>query len=289
MKSLSALTVTSRVRRLLGDDNDLAVSSNELMNPQRFDNQVVLDAVNFAGKEYVKFMDSARAKRVYTFNSDGDTKIPMDNMLLKDVWITDETPDEYDPYEFFYLADHMVITYSFTDGLDLDTRTKLVSPTDGIFSDSQFVDGYVNDNIGWNRAGVIRLDTYNDASRSILTWGGDNLGTGVESVWVDISKIRSLRPSWKNIKIDCRCFWYNTPGVNPVTLDIVLYKGGSVVPDGYGFANGTATDSKILGFATKAVTLSTRNENTNGERICVLSYNMETGYGLVDTEDVTEY
>ena len=50
MKSLSALTVTSRVRRLLGDDNDLAVSSNELMNPQRFDNQAVLDAVNFAGK-----------------------------------------------------------------------------------------------------------------------------------------------------------------------------------------------------------------------------------------------
>ena len=278
MKSLSALTVTSRVRRLLGDDNDLSVSSNELMNPQRFDNHVVLDAINFAGKEYVKFMDSARAKRVYTFNSEGETKIPMDNMLLKDVWITDETPDEYDPYEFFYLADHMVITYGFTDGLDLDTRTKLVFPADG-----------ENDYLGWGRAYYAWLEGASGTDKTVLSWGLDNLGTGVESVWVDLAQIRAVRPSWQNIKIDCRCFWYNTVGSNPVSLDVTLYKGGNVQRDGYGFVNPTATDSKLLGFTTKAVTLFTREAATNGERIAVMNYNLSTGYGFVDTEDVTEY
>lgn len=284
MKSLSALTVASRVRRLLGDDNDLAVSSNELMNPQRFDNQVVLDAVNFAGKEYVKFMDSARAKRVYTFNSEGETKIPMDNMSVKDVWITDETPDEYDPYEFFYLADHMVITYSFTDGLDLDTRTKLVSPTDDVFSD-----GGANDYLGWDRGWNTRLDDPFASEKSVLTWGEDNTGTGVEAVWVDLAKMRTLRTSWQNIKIDCRAFWYNTVGTNPVSLDVMLYKGGAMQSDGYGFANPTATDSKSLGFTTRAVTLATQTSSTPGERIAVMNYNLGTGYGFVDTEDVTEY
>lgn len=284
MESLSASKVASRVRRLLGDDNDLAVSSNELMNPQRFDNHVVLDAINFAGKEYVKFMDSARAKRVYTFNSEGETKIPMDNMLLKDVWITDETPDEYDPYEFFYLADHMVITYSFTDGLDLDTRTKLVSPTDDVFSPYG-----VNDYLGWGRAVYTRLDSAAASERNVLTWGGDNRGTGVEAVWVDLAKIRILRPSWQDIKIDCRGFWFNAVGLNPVSLDVTLYKGGAMQTDGYGFANPTATDSESLGFTTKAVALATHDASTNGERIAVMNYNLGTGYGFVDTEDVTEY
>ena len=284
MKSLSALTATSRVRRLLGDDNDLAVSTNELMNPQRFDNQVVLDAINFAGKEYVKFMGSARAKRVYTFNLEGETKIPIDNMLLRDVWITDEAPDEYDPYEFFYLADHMVITYSFTDGSDLDTRTKLVSPTDDVFSD----DG-ANDYLGWARTDYTRLDNSLVTDKNVLTWGGDNQGTGVEAVWIDLTKIRALRTSWQNIKIDCRVFWYGLVGTNPVSLDVMLYKGGAMQANGYGFENPTATDSKSLGFTTKAVTLATHDAPTNGERIAVMNYNLGTGYGFVDTEDVIEY
>lgn len=285
MKSLSALTVTGRVRRLLGDDNDLAVSSNELMNPQRFDNQVVLDAINFAGKEYVKFMDSARAKRVYTFNSEGETKIPMDNMFVKDVWITDEAPSEYDPYEFFYLADHMVITYGFTDGMDLDTRTKLVYPTDDVYSD----DG-PNDYLGWARAGIITLDDeWINTDKTVLTWGRDNTGTGVESVWVDLNKIRTLRPLLSNITIDCRCFWYNTVGTNPVSLDVMLYKGGAMQTDGYGFINPTATDSKSLGFATKTITLLTEDRATIGERAAVMKYNLNTGHGFVDTEDTTVY
>ena len=285
MKSLSAASVVSRVRRLVGDDNDLAVSSNELMNPQRFDNQVVLDAVNFACKEYVKFMDSARSKMVYAFNSDGETKIPMDNMFVKDVWITDETPDEYDPYEFFYLADHMVITYGFTDGADLDTRTKLVYPTDDVYSD----DG-PNDYLGWGRASTIALDdAWFNPDKIVLTWGGDNRGTGVEAVWVDLNKIRTLRPLLSDITIDCRCFWFETAGLNPVSLEVVLYKGGSVLQDGYGFINPTATDSKSLGFVTKAITLSTRDRATNGERAAVMKYNLNTGYGFVDTEDTTVY
>lgn len=269
---------------MLGDDNDLAVSSNELMNPQMFDNQVVLDAINFAGKEYVKFMDSTRAKRVYTFNSDGETKIPMDNMLLRDVWITDEAPDEYDQYGFFYLADHMVITYSFTDGSDLDTRTKLVSPTDDVFSPYT-----VNDYLGWGRAYRTVLDSAVATDRNVLTWGGDNRGRGVEAVWVDLAKIRILRPSWQDIKIDCGAFWYGLVGTNPVSLDVMLYKGGAMQANGYGFENPTATDSKSLGFTTKAVTLATRDATTNGERIAVMNYNIGTGYGFVDIEDVTEY
>ena len=284
MKSISALTAASRVRRLVGDDNDLAVSSNELMNPQRFDNQVVLDAVNFAGKEYVKFMDSARSKRVYTFDLEGETKIPMDNMLLRDVWITDEAPDEYDQYEFFYLADHMVITYSFTDGLDLDTRTKLVSPTDDVFSPYG-----VNDYLGWGRAYFTRLDSSLATDKNVLTWGGDNRGTGVEAVWVDLAKMRTLRTSLQNIKIDCRAFWYTAVGTNPVILDVMLYKGGAMQANGYGFENPTATGSKSLGFTTKAVTLATHDAPTNGERIAVMNYNIGTGYGFVDIEDVTEY
>lgn len=282
MKSATANDLAARIKRLTGGDDTLAMPSNELYGANRFDDQLVLDAMNQAIKAYGKATERTRSDIIYAIDDNNESRLPFDNMEIKQAVVVFD-----DEYVFNFDADHIVLTYAFTDGLDLDTRTKIVSPTDAIETYVSALFGWSpNNHLGWYRGISTRaVGSVND----FMTWGGDNTGTGVESIHVNISQIRIDKPEWSNIKLDCRCFWYEQIGVNPVKLDVVMYKGGTLVQDGFGFTNPTAQETRVLEFVTKKVTLKTTEILQDGERICVLNYNMLTGTGFVDVNDNTVY
>lgn len=275
MKSQTVSELKQDVLTLLSDRDDGLTLSNDKSPARMFSDNDLLDALNMSCRVYVNKTEKTRSERVVT-PTNGIARIPMDFMRLKDVLVTDSNP-----YVFNWLADYMVITYQFTDGMDLDTRTKFVDPTEYVYG--------TNDYMGWARAGEVWfIDGV--GYRDVAVWAGDNQGTGYESVLVDISAMRSLYDEISTIKIDCRSFWYVTVGLNKVVLAVDLYRGGTMeVHDNYLWTNPTATESKSLGFTTKAVTLKSKDPSTNGERVCVMNYNIKTGAGFVDINDTTAY
>ena len=76
-----------------------------------------------------------------------------------------------------------MITYEFTDGLDLDTRTRIVTPDVGQNTQNKY--------IGWG----LQYQWPENSDSPYLTWGGDNQLTGFESVLLDLTKFVSLYPS----------------------------------------------------------------------------------------------
>jgi hypothetical protein len=122
---------------------------------------------------------------------------------------------------FVFVADWLMITYEFTDGSDLDTRTQITSPAITSFTPStsnQFSGGNTS-SVGWAQA-----DT--QGSPAIMTWGGDNTGQGFESVLINMSAFQTAYPG-QTMTVDCRAYWYGSVGNNPVTIAAVLWKGGT--------------------------------------------------------------
>jgi len=167
------------------------------------------------------------------------------------------TVSTLDSGSFTLLADYILISYEFSDGSDLDTRTRVTVP---------FVGSY----LGYGQVGV---------DSSILTWGGDNTGTGVESCLIDLLAFKNSYPTNNTISIECRAHWFAVVGTN-VNLRITLFKGGTMIKSGYGWINTTATTTTILSSVTKAIPgpLKTPAEGTY---IGTLSYNVNTNSGGV--------
>lgn len=161
-----------------------------------------------------------------------------------------------------YTSEFLVITYYFNSGRDLDTRTKLADPDLG-------------DYLGWARA--------SDVGNGLLVWGGDNTGTGLESVAVDIYKFKTLYPNKNTITLNFRCFWYGTVGTTPVQLNLTLYKGGQLTRAGFGFTNTTAADSKQVTSFSKTISLFTRTASNNGQGLATMVYNVYSGTGYLNT------
>ena len=224
---------------------------------------------------------------------------------------------------FTFDADYMVITYQFTNGNDLDTRTRVVSIDGTTWSDQNAASRY----LGWNQyrstpasAGSISGQPTDSgrqcdmATKPLALWGGDNTGTGYESVLIDF---RQLTTGQNEIKIDCRAFWYGTVGSNAVNLGFTLYKGGC--PTLYGFvavasgnppdplnrtiSNATATSSYSGASASKVITAYNNGTNvvgasdlespntapgySRGQRIAVIKYNRSTNTGSININDTT--
>jgi hypothetical protein len=176
---------------------------------------------------------------------------------------------------FVFDADYIVIQYQFTDGNDLDTRTRMVIPNIGQTDQTTY--------LGWSRQ-----TQWPTSGAPILRWGGDNTGTGLESVLVDIIRFKQLYPFQTSITIDLRAFWYGTIGSNPVILNATLYKGGTITgPTNFTFGNSGYTDILTVPSASKQITLSSQANTTSGQRVGTLNYNVSTGAGSFDVEDVT--
>jgi hypothetical protein len=149
-----------------------------------------------------------------------------------------------------FLADYIVITYQFdsTNGLDLDSKTKLIAPIQ-------------SDIVGFCKS--------NDAS-PYLYWGGDNQGSGVESAYVDLTQFNANAV----VQINCGGVWYNQRLNGNMSIDIRAYLGGTMVLNGYGFQNVGGTQTNFTSFAGN-IALQT-DVCSDGQTVGIISYNKAT-------------
>ena len=176
--------------------------------------------------------------------------------------------------EIIFDADYIMLRYIYVDGVDLDTRTRIVTPA-------------TSDYLGWNR--LSRWPA--SPADIILDWGGDNTGAGnpdgssAEAVLIDLVNYRTAYPSDDEVEIECRCFWFNSTGTQPVTVEATLWKGGTVIKGtpAYQFSNPTATNTAILDSLSKVITLNTQDPASNGQFIATFTYNNATNIGEFST------
>ena len=177
---------------------------------------------------------------------------------------------------FQFNADYIMLTYEFTDGRDLDTRTRIVTPDIGQNTQTKY--------LGWSR-----LLQYPETGTPYERWSGDNTGTGFESVLFDISLFKTTYPLENTLVIDARCFWYNTVGINPVNVAATLWKGGLPIKNGFLWENPTATEIFQINSVGKIITLAptTDKANSSGERVATLTYNLSNNIGVLNNNDTT--
>jgi hypothetical protein len=169
----------------------------------------------------------------------------------------------YIPGNFTFDADYIVLTYAFNDGTDLDTRTRVTVPDIG--------QNTLPDYIGWCCS-----SEWPTSGNPILTWGGDNTGTGFESVLIDLIQFKLDYPGQNIITINANAGWYGDVGTNPVFIQAKLYIGGTMVavPDDYTFVN----EGYIAAYGAistgEVVTLDLFTNCVDGQNVRSLEYNL---------------
>ena len=193
--------------------------------------------------------------------------------------------------EFTFDADYAVLTYKFSDASDLDTRSRIVEP-----------DINMNNYLGFGAGACFPTDASwsktNIPTTAIIDWSGDNIGTGYESILVDIQKLKALKPDMINFVVDLRAAWFNAGGpmgVLPVEVKAMFYKGGTMLksqpvtnPLSYKYTNPTATNS--LEVTSDSKVINTRYQDDGGvrlQRLAVFKYNVITKVGSFDINDTT--
>ncbi len=176
---------------------------------------------------------------------------------------------------FNFDANYILVTYQFTDGRDLDTRSGIRIPNVGQTTATNYL-GYGGQR-QWPTSGT-----------PYLTWGGDNTGTGFESVLIDIDGFKAAYPSATEITVDLRAHWYGTTGTNPVNVEATLWNGGNPVKSGFVWDNSTATETLVVESVGKQVTTRySTNGGQSPERVATFNYNLSTGEGRLDNNDTT--
>ena len=222
--------------------------------------------------------------------------------------VTMNTPQIYvSVNRFTFDADYLMVQYEFTDGQDLDTRTRIVTPDIGQDTTVEYI-GYgassCNSNT-YNTNGIYPTSATYSGNNYILKHGCDNQGTGFETVLINLINFKSsvINPTHYNaseITIDCRGWWFVTPGTNPVKLNLTLWKGGTIVqptfdsgqPTSFTFTNTNPTNTLVLKSSGKVIrgpSLGgpTAPNNNEAWRIGVIKYNLLTGVGTIDNVDTT--
>jgi hypothetical protein len=172
------------------------------------------------------------------------------------------------PTGFTFDADYIIVSYSFTDGTDLDTRTRISSPNIGQSNAQSY--------LGWCRSEFFP----DDEGTPILSWSGDNTGQGFESVFVNLIRFKELYPSETSLTIEMSAMWYGDLGNNPVVMDVMLYKGGtiSLVQVAYTFIN--EGYSGIYGVASSGTTVTLQSQECFDQQlVSKLQYNLTTYNG----------
>jgi len=204
---------------------------------------------------------------------------------------------------FNFDADYLMIQYKFTDGQDLDTRTRVVTPDIGQDTTVEYLGFGANSctSNNYNNNGIYPAGTTFSGNDYILKHACDNTGTGFEAVLVNLSNFQTAYPSSSELTIDCRGWWYSIVGTNNVKLILTLWKGGTIVsptfnnsglPTHYTFTNPTATNTLVIESSGKAVrspslSSSTAPNNNEAWRIGVIKYNLSTNAGTINNADTT--
>jgi hypothetical protein len=172
------------------------------------------------------------------------------------------------PSGFTFDADYIIVSYAFTDGADLDTRTRISSPNIGQNSAQSY--------LGWCRSELFP----DNEGTPILTWSGDNTGQGFESVFVNLIEFKNQYPSETSLTIEMSAMWYGDLGNNPVVMDVMLYKGGTVslVQSDFLFVNEGYTG--IYGIASEGTTVTLQSQECFDQQLVTrLQYNLVTFNG----------
>jgi hypothetical protein len=142
----------------------------------------------------------------------------------------------------------ILITWTFTTGLDLDIRCRVYSPNIGQSVVTDYL-GYTGEGtslVSWGPSG----GSTSSVIPSYLVWGGDNTGTGSEQVAVDIGLLRSNFPSQRYFIIECRGNWYSgggQVGTSPVKLQATFYQNATGYSDsGFTFSVSGSTAQRQL-------------------------------------------
>lgn len=184
---------------------------------------------------------------------------------------------------FYFDADYLMITYEFTTGRDLDTRTRIAVPDVGQNTNLLYV--------GWNKQSV-----WPNTGTPFETWGGDNQGTGFESVLINLTVFNTLYPTYDgDIVIDARGFWWGETGTTPVNIQAILWKGGTPVKDapippasvGYKWSNPTAISTGTYSSPGIIIDQAPHVGQDAGIRIATFKYNLTTKQGVLDSNDTT--
>lgn len=142
-------------------------------------------------------------------------------------------------------ADYFVVRYTFdatTGGTDLDTRTSITAP------ESCAV-------VGWCKA-----SSGTGSNGTWYVWGGDNTGHGIESVLIDVAKIRLIYPT-QDIKGKINLFWYRARTGGNFTIQLEAYKGGTMSQNGFSWEN--------TGGQLTAILYRSGNSATDNELSCI--------------------
>jgi hypothetical protein len=221
--------------------------------------------------------------------------------------VTMNTPQIYvSVNRFTFDADYLMIQYEFTDGQDLDTRTRMVTPDIGQDTTVEYL-GY-NANACFSTGsnfltnGIFPVgSSFTNPSTYILKHGCDNRELGFESVLINLINFAALYPTENEITIDCRGWWYTLAGTNPVKLNVTLWKGGTIVqptfpinnigqPTDYTFTNTNPDNTLVIKSSGKVVrgpnNVSAPNNN-EAWRVGVIKYNLLTNVGTIDNVDTT--
>ena len=224
---------------------------------------------------------------------------------------TDSTTFTLGVSSFYFDADYIMLTYEFTDGLDLDTKTLLskitttsstISPVPGQNTTSDYL-GFAQYTPPGGTT-PLNSSVYNfpqESETPILTWGTDNIGTGFESVLIDVRQFKIDYPTSTSFVIDCRCLWWvpDDIGVNDVNVAAILWKnnpGGVPEPTGcltdgnyYCWTNPSAVLTGNIDSVSKQIFASSANlqERERGERLATLTYNLTTKRASFNNNDTT--
>lgn len=154
--------------------------------------------------------------------------------------------------------DFAIIRYIWTDGggRDLDTRTYLSQPYRKA------------SNVGWSRS-------QNDGE--YLRWGGDNTGSGVEAILLNMIKVAQDHPGVETLKVSMNAFWYSSRSTGNFKVQFEMYKGGTMAQNGYDWLNtgGQRTQSLTVDCNVQV----TQSDDIDGVEVVTLEYNPTTMVG----------
>ena len=158
----------------------------------------------------------------------------------------------------YFKLDKLLIKYTHANSENLNTLTRIMSP----YFEGKFV--------GYGRESRIN---------NIISWGGDNVGSGSEYVYIDVELLRSTYPELPVIQVDLRCIWAlgSMNHTDSVVLSLQGYSGGSVGTSGHTISIANSTETKNLITTTKLVTSLTTSPTDIGERIAIVTIDLLTG------------
>lgn len=178
----------------------------------------------------------------------------------------------------------VIVSWTFTDGLDLDIRCRIIQPFAGQYGVDDYL-GYTGGSGQFPPESTIQWPT---SGTPIIQWGGDNTGTGTEAVLLDVGAFQSYYPSARYCILECRGNWFNTPGFQRVYLRASLYQGGTFSSTGYTFENTGYTRGRELDGVGVYVDSNSTDPQVLGDLMGYFVYDTSTGQGQF-TLDLTPF